>query len=423
MIKYLLSIITIAFLFKCTNVSGTSTEVSTGSISGNIYNSSLELVIDTLQIKLFLKNEQEIEVVIDSLNINDGIFYFKNLSEGNYTVKAYKRFNEIGKKEGIYLSNGEDKEDVNIRIEIMNGDFNKGTNSWYIVEDGAGKGEISINNGELHLSVENCGKNISDLSIRQKYIQLYKGMKYELSFDAYSTEVREIKASFKQPAFPFSWLGWYGAEGTVKIGTVKKKYSSEFTMTSPDYDNAELTFDCGGPYTGDIFIDNVILKQVEIDTQIIIDTTLYLIGENLIKNGDFLDSIQNWDIYGDAETTFINGACKLSLSSSSGNFWDVSLLQTGIPLIEGYEYELQFNASSEIAKYIEILVSSSTFPWVKYSWYGALGIAAIDNNNNRYTKRFTMNHLTDFNSQLTFNCGIDLTELTISDVVLTLVSK
>ncbi len=139
---------------------------------------------------------------------------------------------------------------------------------------------ISIQNGELAFKDLDGSRHPYDTQAGQ-YInssQLTKGKKYEISFDAYSSEeqhgihvflgqVGKGWTRYMESAFPsYNATGDNIGSGDVFLNTLKQNYSLVFQADTV-WSVMRLSFEVDTK-PGDVYIDNVILKQVSDDTPI-----------------------------------------------------------------------------------------------------------------------------------------------------------
>ena len=138
--------------------------------------------------------------------------------------------------------------------------------------------DITITNGELAFTNLDGSRYPYDTQAGQ-YInssQLTKGKKYEISFDAYSStgphgihvflgQVGKGWTRYLESAFPsYNATGSNIGSGDVFVDTLKQNYSLVFQADTV-WSVMKLSFEVDTK-PGDVYIDNVILKQVSDDT-------------------------------------------------------------------------------------------------------------------------------------------------------------
>ena len=119
-----------------------------------------------------------------------------------------------------------------------------------------------------------------------KHFPFASGYTYEISFDAKASADRDFLLKPCGDA-DNGWAG-YGVSKTVGLTTAMKHYTHQFTMDKDSDPTARLEFDLGLA-TGDVWIGNVVVKQVEPEK---VDTTDIFKnpdqnGGNHIYNGSF----------------------------------------------------------------------------------------------------------------------------------------
>ncbi len=154
---------------------------------------------------------------------------------------------------------------------------------------------------------------------------------------------------------------------------------------------------------------------------------------NYVVNGDFSQDItfegaegdtdDNFKLHveGDAEgSDFVieNGEITLRPSVEGGVNYSVQLKQPGIPMYQGWEYELSFDAYAESDRNIIVDVEGPDRGWTRYLSDTAVAITSEKQN---YTLTFTMNEKSDPNGCLEFNLGAlgSTAAVTLSNIRLT----
>ncbi len=127
-------------------------------------------------------------------------------------------------------------------------------------------------------------------------------------------------------------------------------------------------------------------------------------GKNLLKNGDFSNEKDNWNIYikapEDATTNIADNAIVYHISNAGTEDWNVQLKQSGLTLEEGCKYRVTFKATSTEARTIKLDIMST-----KYDWYGGAVIQLLANNEKEVVCEFTMSKETDSNADFVISMG------------------
>jgi beta-glucanase (GH16 family)/Fe-S cluster assembly iron-binding protein IscA len=189
----------------------------------------------------------------------------------------------------------------------VNGDYIKDTGFSYLntngvanVEPTSADWQFFVGNfgGEATVAKDTIeGKDYAKASITKggsfnyaiqliKHIPFASGYTYEISFDAKASADRDflLKPCGDEDN---GWTG-YGVSKTVGLTTAMKHYTHQFTMDKDSDPTARLEFDLGLA-AGDVWIGNVVVKQVEPEK---VDTTDIFKnpdqnGGNHIYNGSF----------------------------------------------------------------------------------------------------------------------------------------
>jgi GH35 family endo-1,4-beta-xylanase len=141
--------------------------------------------------------------------------------------------------------------------------------------------------------------------------------------------------------------------------------------------------------------------------------------DNIVQNGNF-SSAANWTLQkngssaGDFTVSGEEATITMTTAPTTGNVWDFQLIQSGLPLIEGYTYKLTFDASATAARDIGIVVQKHVDPWPTY--YGK--DTSLTTAKSSYEFVFKMDTTTDDNGRLAFNFGASTAPVKLSNVKL-----
>ncbi len=146
---------------------------------------------------------------------------------------------------------------------IRNGDFSSGSLYWDFWTNENGSASMSIVNGEMKAAVINGGTNIWDVGIAQHGLDLENGKLYFFSFRARtdSPALTVIRAVFQYDTPP--WNSY--ALNYFNLTQSMQTFTFLFKMNSPTDTNAGFNFHLGLSNTGNIYIDDVILYETNID--------------------------------------------------------------------------------------------------------------------------------------------------------------
>jgi hypothetical protein len=145
-------------------------------------------------------------------------------------------------------------------------------------------------------------------------------------------------------------------------------------------------------------------------------------GENMLVNGDFSsgNSAWIWDVSASAFALWqvTDGVSHFQIVTGGSFISDIQLRQTGLMIIQGKNYLLEFDAWAAVPRILDVRVEQSKSPGINYSQIQPLTITPV---RTRYSYPFTMGSPSDFNAQMAFYAGISNHDVYIDDVSLTLV--
>ena len=149
-----------------------------------------------------------------------------------------------------------------------------------------------------------------------------------------------------------------------------------------------------------ICIDDIVLEKI--DTP---EMKPEEAGKNLLKNGDFSNKTDNWDIWGitapgKATTNIADHAIVYHISNVGTEDWNVQLKQRGLTLEKGCKYRVTFKATSTAARTIKLAIMSTS-----YAWYGGADIQLPANDKKDVVCEFTMSKETDSNADFVISMG------------------
>nr|AGS52740.1 endo-1,4-beta-xylanase C precursor [uncultured bacterium contig00069] len=148
-------------------------------------------------------------------------------------------------------------------------------------------------------------------------------------------------------------------------------------------------------------------------------------GTNLIKNGDFANT-EDWTLntWENSAGTFSaasnTGTINITTLPTTGDIWDLQLIQAGIPLIKGVTYRLAFDARAASARDISLEVQKHTADWDSYFQKSNIGLTT---SNQTFEYEFTMENDSDENARIAFNVGNSDANVFLSNVELVVVSS
>ena len=320
-------------------------------------------------------------------------------------------FFDLGLGTTVYL------DDVRIDEDslIKNGSFNAGlagfeaycytpSNVTYVVD--------SLNeDNAADFTINDTGDADWHIQLKQTGVKLEKGQWYRLSLKMKSSIDRKVSYALQRDGSTHK-----NADGTEdwtpycqEIVALTSKYQTitkEFQMTE-DTDLDTIFNIAMGAVGGKqikeqhrICIDDIVLEKI--DTP---EMNPEEAGKNLLKNGDFSNETDNWNIYGitapgEATTNIADHAIVYQISNVGTADWNVQLKQSGLTLEKGCKYRVTFKATSTAARTIKLAIMST-----KYAWYGGADIQLSANNEKEVVCEFTMSKETDSNADFVISMG------------------
>jgi hypothetical protein len=130
-------------------------------------------------------------------------------------------------------------------------------------------------------------------------------------------------------------------------------------------------------------------------------------GTNMVRNGDFVDGLAEWDfeVNGDAQasvTTLPGSLLTFAIERSGVEWWNIQLRQPGMPLINGREYVFEFDAYADGPRVFEAKVTRDGDPWDNY---GMISPIVLATQLQHYRYSFTMDQPSDFAARVVINVG------------------
>ena len=146
-----------------------------------------------------------------------------------------------------------------------NGDGNFDTkDSWLFLEN-AGEASAEMDDGAFKASIFEGGSNTYSIQLMQAPVEIEKGYKYKVQFDAKASKPREIELKIGGTA-DRSWNSYVNGNGetggfVAELDRNLKSYEFEFVMGKDTDPKARVEFQLG-KNTGTIWIDNVSITKI-----------------------------------------------------------------------------------------------------------------------------------------------------------------
>ena len=339
--------------------------------------------------------------------------------EKNYSVKFKTAESLTDKNLSFDLGLGTTVYLDDVRIDedslIKNGSFNAGlagfeaycytpSNVTYVVD--------SLNeDNAADFTINDTGDADWHIQLKQTGVKLEKGQWYRLSLKMKSSIDRNVSYALQRDGSTHKntdgtedWTPY--CQKTVALTSEYQTITKEFQMTE-DTDPDTIFNIAMGAVGGKqikkqhrICIDDIVLEKIAAP-----EMKPEEAGKNLLKNGDFSNETDNWNIWGikapgEAKTDIADHAIVYHISNAGTEEWHVQLKQSGLTLEKGCKYLVTFKATSTAARTIKLAIMST-----KYAWYGGADIQLSANNEKEVVCEFTMSKETDSNADFVISMG------------------
>ncbi|MCP3029841.1 carbohydrate binding domain-containing protein [Halobacillus sp. A1] len=236
---------------------------------------------------------------------------------------------------------------------IYNGTFDQGdmtrTSYWDLVtsEQSSAEMKVSEEQREMQLDIQSEGVNAEDVQVKQSGIPLAEGQDYELTFNARAEQNKTIEVGLISEDGSENY-----ASEPVTLTEEMEDHTVEFTVPEA-VSNGQLTFMVGGQ-SGDVYLDNVKMLQTSSEMD------LYP-----LKNGDFSSGLGYWTEYihfdAEANVSADEGVLNVDIQEGGNEDWGVLIEQQDLSLTNGITYVLSFDASSSVARDIEVTLENADY--------------------------------------------------------------
>ena len=223
--------------------------------------------------------------------------------------------------------------------------------------DGAATAEIKDN--FMVIKTENAGTVDYSVQLVQANVPFEKGATYEVSFDAKASENRKMNVDVKAPN-----RGYQSYMKTLvpELTTEMKHFSTQFVMKADSDVNGRLEFNMGNAGSGDIVLQNVVVKKTADPDPNAKEEKTILANGSCIYNGSFQEGINHlgyWDITpegADIKVTGLSDGRRLVTEGKS-----VTISQSDLAFKEGTAYALSFDAYAQNGATVVATVGGNTY--------------------------------------------------------------
>ncbi|MBN2131894.1 MAG: aryl-sulfate sulfotransferase [Sedimentisphaerales bacterium] len=148
-------------------------------------------------------------------------------------------------------------------------------------------------------------------------------------------------------------------------------------------------------------------------------------GDNMVRNGDFSQGQTEWTLAcsGSAAARWVveDGRARVTIDEAGRGSDSIRLIQTGMKLVRGETYVLEFDAGAESARLIEVKVKekNSTSGW-DYAWMGPVYLTTNRQGPvmKHFSRTFVMQYESDLDACLEVGAGSDSAGLYLDNVSL-----
>jgi len=327
-------------------------------------------------------------------------------------------------EDGNYIYNGGFDVDDSAAVGVDGVPY---TSYWTFLTASGGAATVNVEEGVMHVQIENGGTTDYGVQLLQAPIHLEKGAKYKASFDMKAENPRQVKLKIGGDGD----RGWkdYAAIPPFTVSTEMTNYEFEFTMKDDTDVKARFEFNMGLD-DNDVWIDNVKLIKTE-DAPVIDPSEIArppLLSGNYIYNGTF-DQGPNrmgfWNFVVDstAKATYYIGSdvnerrFETRIEKGGTSRGAIRLVQPGINIENGKTYKVSFEASAANTRTIEVEIASNLHNSSIFAT-----TFEISKESKIYEFEFTMDKDSDKNGELRFNLGGSNVNVYIDNVVMKRVS-
>ncbi|ADQ44988.1 Glucan endo-1,3-beta-D-glucosidase [Caldicellulosiruptor kronotskyensis 2002] len=282
--------------------------------------------------------------------------------------------------------------------------------NWHWWSSAGNNVAMSIENGELKLSVSSIGSDPWDPQLYRQEIPLVNGKNYKISFKARATYPRKINVAIGKPLTSDPWFIEYMPKKTIDITSEMAQYEIYFAMNNPTDLGAKLAIEIGNvagysqvPF--DIYFDDIQIEVVDSIPQETVPPAQHTqkVGDQIIPDGTFDTGLGEWVYWSgdqwsgvsDMQVAAENGKLKVHLNSVGWQPYSAQIARKNLTLENGLTYELKFkmNASQNTKIQVNIGKELTSDPW--FIPYAPTTVFDIGTQQQEYTLRFKVTQPTD----------------------------
>ena len=310
---------------------------------------------------------------------------------------------------------------------IKNGSFNAGFSGYevYCHEDASETHVVDSQTEQnaADFTIKNTGDADWKIQLKQNNVKLENGKCYRLSMKMKSSLDRTVSYALQRNGAVHKTSSggedWYPyCQKQVSLTNDYQTFTSTFKMTEETDDGTIFNIAMGGGNITQqhrICIDDIVLEEID-ESELEPEVR----GDNLLKNGDFSNGTNDWNIWAItkpavATSAVLNGSVAYKISDVGTADWNIQLKQGGINLEQGCEYRLAFKVISTEARTIKVgFMDKNT-----QNWYGGSDVSLENNKEKNVVCKFTMTNDTDAESLMLISMGkIEGEDTPVSDITL-----
>ncbi len=231
--------------------------------------------------------------------------------------------------------------------------------NWKFITTSDGAATAEIKDNSMVIKTENAGTVDYSVQLVQANVPFEKGATYEVSFDAKASENRKMNVDVKAPN-----RGYQSYMKTLvpELTTEMKHFSTQFVMKADSDVNGRLEFNMGNAGSGDIVLQNVVVKKTADPDPNAKEEKTILANGSCIYNGSFQEGKNHlgyWDITpegADIKVTGLSDGRRLVTEGKS-----VTISQSDLAFKEGTAYALSIDAYAQNGATVVATVGGNTY--------------------------------------------------------------
>ncbi len=213
------------------------------------------------------------------------------------------------------------------RDTIFNGSFSDSLDlaGWTLLRVNSSAATLKHTEGMAEIRVYEEVTNADGVRMIQDGIHFENGLMYRVTFDAYASEAGTFEVDIGKS--DNSWLSYLGEPRTFELSTEKSSYELTFTMNETTDENGSISFNAG-LFVGGIYIDNVVLSEVEEESSSSVIVESSSSGEHSSSSA-FVESSSS--SRSSSSSVSVGSSCSSTVSTSSSSSAPVKSSESKTP--------------------------------------------------------------------------------------------